>query len=78
MRRIFREPFLKERVLELSKELLGKGDSSRRALLRPHVLTTARGKIQFHKILYLKFFVELFAKSLPPEARVLPDKSQFG
>jgi len=47
MRRIFREPFLEERVLELSKELLEKGDSSRRALLRPYVLTTARERILF-------------------------------
>jgi len=72
MRRIFREPFLEERVLELSKELLEKGDSSRRALLRPYVLTTARGKILFSKIHYLKIFAELFAKSSPPEASASP------
>jgi len=41
------------------------------------VLTTARERILFSQILYLKIFAELFAKSSPPEAPRLPDKSQF-
>jgi len=46
-------------------------------LVPPFVLTTVREKILFSQILYLKVFAELFAKSSPPEARVLPDKLKF-
>ena len=55
----------------------GQGQSSRRALLRPAVLTTAPIKQCLYKTNDLKFFAKLFAKSLPPEAFVLPDKSKF-
>jgi len=66
-----------KRVFKLSQKLSGQGQSSRRALLRPNVLTTAHIKFYLLKAKELKFFAKLFAKSLPPEARVLPDKSQF-
>jgi len=45
MRRIFREPFLEERVLELSKELLRIWGLLPQALLRPYVLWAALEKI---------------------------------
>ena len=46
-------------------------------LLRPAVLTTGIRKYSWQKPFVLSFLPSFFAKSLPPEARVLPDKSQF-
>jgi len=47
------------------------------SLATPFVLTTAPIKFYLLKAKDLKFFAKLFAKSLPPEAFALPDKSQF-
>jgi len=77
MRRIFRESFLKERVLELSGELLEKGAAPAGLAPPLRALGGPRENVVFKNPLFKDFCRALAGKLAAGGIRVLPVKSQF-